>query len=93
MGEDHLQQALRLEANRRGKPGFTLIGCAKACQHGEAVFQLDLPDGATVQTLMRQLDVPEELASVIVLNERSGDFEDPLKDGDRVTLIPPLSGG
>jgi len=60
---------------------------------GEAVFQLDLPDGATVQTLMRQLDVPEELASVIVLNERSGDFEDPLHDGDRVTLIPPLSGG
>jgi len=60
---------------------------------GEAVFQLDLPDGATVQTLVRQLNVPEELASVIVLNERSGDFEDALHEGDRVTLIPPLSGG
>jgi molybdopterin converting factor small subunit len=37
--------------------------------------------------------VPEELAGVIVLNERSGDFEDPLHEGDRVTLIPPLAGG
>ena len=60
---------------------------------GDAVFPYTLPDGATVQTLVRQLNVPEELASVIVLNERSGDFEDPLHDGDRVTLIPPLSGG
>ena len=60
---------------------------------GDAVFPYSLPDGATVQTLVRQLNVPEELASVIVVNERSGDFEDPLHDGDRVTLIPPLSGG
>jgi len=60
---------------------------------GDAVFPYSLPDGATVQTLVRQLNVPEELASVIVVNERSGDFEDPLDDGDRVTLIPPLSGG
>ena len=60
---------------------------------GEAVFQVDLPEGATVQTLVRRLNVPEEMASVIVLNERSGDFEEPLHDGDRVTLIPPLAGG
>ena len=60
---------------------------------GEAVFPYDLPDGATVQTLVRQLNVPEELASVIVLNERSGDFEDVLHEGDRVTLIPPIAGG
>ena len=60
---------------------------------GEAVFQMDLPEGATVQTLVRRLNVPEEMASVIVLNERSGDFEEPLHEGDRVILIPPLSGG
>ena len=60
---------------------------------GEAVFPYTLPEGATVQTLVRQLNVPEELAGVIVLNERSGDFEDPLHEGDRVTLIPPIAGG
>ena len=60
---------------------------------GQAVFEYTLPDGATVQTLVRQLSIPEEMASVIVLNARSVDFEDALQDGDRVTLIPPLAGG
>ncbi len=61
--------------------------------HGQAVFERTLPDGATVQTLVRELNVPEEMASVIVLNDRNADFDDPLSEGDRVTLIPPLAGG
>ncbi|KKL18097.1 hypothetical protein LCGC14_2478930 [marine sediment metagenome] len=60
---------------------------------GQAVFEYTLPDGATVQTLVRQLSVPEEMASVIVLNDRSADLDNPLQDGDRVILIPPLAGG
>ena len=60
---------------------------------GQAVFEYTLPDGATVQTLVRQLSIPEEMASVIVLNDRNADFDDPLSEGDRVTLIPPLAGG
>ena len=60
---------------------------------GQAVFEYTLPDGATVQTLVRQLSVPEEMASVIVLNARSADLDDPLQDGDRLILIPPLAGG
>ncbi len=61
--------------------------------NGQPVFDYTLPEGATVQTLVRQLNVPEELAGVIVVNERSADFPDPLHEGDRVTLIPPLAGG
>ncbi len=60
---------------------------------GQSVFQYALPDGATVQTLVRLLNVPEEMAGVIVLNGRSADFDDSLQDGDRVILIPPLAGG
>ncbi len=60
---------------------------------GESVFQYTLPDGATVQTLVRLLNVPEEMAGVIVLNGRSADFDDSLQDGDRVIMIPPLAGG
>ena len=60
---------------------------------GQSVFEYTLPDGATVQTLVRLLNVPEEMAGVIVLNGRSADFENPLQDGDRVILIPPLAGG
>ncbi len=61
--------------------------------NGQPVFERTLADGATVQTLVRELDVPEEMASVIVLNDRNADFDDPLSEGDRVTLIPPLAGG
>ena len=61
--------------------------------NGQSLFECTLPEGATVQTLVRQLNVPEELASVIVLNDRLAEFPDPLHEGDRVTLIPPLSGG
>lgn len=60
---------------------------------GQAEFEYTLPDGATVQTLVRQLNVPEEMASVIVLNGRSADLDDPLQNGDRLILIPPLAGG
>ncbi len=60
---------------------------------GQAVFEYTLPDGATVQTLVSQLNVPEEMASVIVLNGRSADLDDPLQNGDRLILIPPLAGG
>ena len=60
---------------------------------GQAVFEYTLPDGAAVQTLINELKLPDEMAGVIVLNDRNADFDDPLHDGDRVTLIPPLAGG
>jgi molybdopterin converting factor small subunit len=61
--------------------------------NGQPLFEYTLPEGATVQTLVRQLNVPEELASVIVLNDRVAELPDHLHEGDRVTLIPPLAGG
>jgi molybdopterin converting factor small subunit len=61
--------------------------------NGQPLFEYTVSEGATVQTLVHQLNVPEELATVIVLNDRLGDFTDLLHDGDRVTLIPPLAGG
>jgi len=60
---------------------------------GQPVFEYSLPEGATVQTLINRLNVPEELAGVIIVNDVNADFSDALHDGDRVTLIPPLAGG
>ncbi len=60
---------------------------------GQSVFECTLPEGATVQTLISQLEVPEELAGVVIVNDVNGDFTDALHDGDRVILIPPLAGG
>ncbi len=60
---------------------------------GQSVFEYTLPEGATVQTLISRLELPEELAGVIIVNDVNGDFTDALHDGDRVILIPPLAGG
>ena len=37
--------------------------------NGQSLFECTLPEGATAPTLVRQLTVPEELASVIVIND------------------------
>lgn len=68
---------------------------------------IDLPDGATVATVMEHLGrlVSPELQSMIVdrerggyrlvalVNERRSRPEAPLADGDSVSLLPPLGGG
>ena len=60
---------------------------------GQPLFDQELPEGATVHTLVRSLRLPEELASVIIVNDTNADFSHPLHEGDRVTVIPPLAGG
>lgn len=56
-------------------------------------FSYDLPDEATVHDLIRKLHIPAELASVIIVSDEPTDDTRALKDGDRVTLIPPIAGG
>lgn len=61
--------------------------------NGKSVFEYDLPDGASVTALVDKLGVPDELASVIVVSDENVEPSHKLQDGDRVTFIPPLSGG
>jgi molybdopterin synthase sulfur carrier subunit len=56
-------------------------------------FSLDLPDGATVGDVLRKLGVPGEQAAVLTLDDEAVDFSRQLKEGDRVTVIPPVAGG
>ena len=57
----------------------------------EAVIALD--EGATVADLVDALGAPRKLAVSILIDERRGELSEPLKDGMRVTLMPPFSGG
>ncbi len=61
--------------------------------NGQTVFDYELPEGADVDKLIRQLGLPEELASVIIVNETNADPDRVLAEGDHITLIPPLAGG
>jgi molybdopterin synthase sulfur carrier subunit len=59
----------------------------------DAKFSLDLPDGATISDLLRKLGVPLEQAAVLTLGDEAVDMAQTLKEGDRVTVIPPVAGG
>lgn len=49
--------------------------------------------GETVQELVESLKLPKELSFFITVNSRVIEREYTLRDGDKVALYPPLSGG
>jgi molybdopterin converting factor small subunit len=60
---------------------------------GRPMVEVELPEGATVDHLLRRLGIPDDMTQVIIVNNENADFDHPLKEGDRVILIPPLAGG
>ncbi|CAN5722362.1 hypothetical protein BH20ACT23_BH20ACT23_22020 [soil metagenome] len=54
---------------------------------------LELDDAAHVLELVHLLGAPERLIYALLVNGERGRLEDPLADGDEVTLMPPYSGG
>jgi molybdopterin synthase sulfur carrier subunit len=59
---------------------------------GEA-FPVDLPDGATVADLVRQLGVPEKEVKLIFVNGLMRELDHVLADGDELGIFPPVGGG
>jgi molybdopterin converting factor small subunit len=54
---------------------------------------LDLPAGATVALAMGTLGLPRDLECLKVVNGLDADLGHPLREGDVVTVCPPLVGG
>src|SRR4051812_17923915 len=64
---------------------------------GAPTLDLDLPDGGTVADLLRALDgtpldLPER-SFIVAVNRVYADPTAPVRPGDEVALIPPVSGG
>lgn len=53
----------------------------------------ELPDGTTLGALVQRLGVPDEVPRISLVNGRDAEAEQVLKDGDVVSLFPPLAGG
>lgn len=58
-----------------------------------ARFEYEMADGATIADLVRKLHIPQDVTSVIVVNDEATDASRVLADGDSVTLVPPIGGG
>jgi molybdopterin converting factor small subunit len=55
---------------------------------------LELPDDATLAELLARLDIPRESAQMVLVNgEHDRDFERRLRDGDVLSIFPPVAGG
>lgn len=57
-------------------------------------LQVELPEGSCVENLLERLEIalqPEDL--LLVVNGRTAPPDQVLADGDRVNLIPAISGG
>jgi len=57
-------------------------------------LELELESGATVASVLEQLDIPsDDEAILLVINRRLAALDQPLVDGDEVRLIPAIAGG
>ncbi len=54
---------------------------------------LDVPEGATVDQVVHSLRIPTELERLTVVNGRDAGPDQPLSEGDVLSLFPPLAGG
>jgi molybdopterin converting factor small subunit len=54
---------------------------------------IEVRDSATVRDVMTQLGIPQDLSSILLVNGRQAREDTALKDGETVSIFPPLAGG
>ena len=60
---------------------------------GQKEFSLALPSGATVEALLRELKMTDEVQRVTLVNGRPAKDDTRLAAGDAVAVFPPFTGG
>ena len=58
-----------------------------------AVEQLEFPEGATILDVVSSLKIEPKEVAIAMINGRSSELEDVLKEGDTLVLFPPVGGG
>jgi sulfur carrier protein ThiS len=55
--------------------------------------RIEVPGGATVHDLLRQLRIPDDVPRLLLVNGRDAAPTERLAGGDVVKVLPPLVGG
>jgi len=53
---------------------------------------MDMNEGSTVRKLMNASGIPKEDVKIVFFNGKITNVEQPLNDGDRITLVPATGG-
>jgi molybdopterin converting factor small subunit len=54
---------------------------------------IEVRDGVTVREVMTQLGIPQDLPNILLVNGRQAPEHTVLKDGETLSIFPPLAGG
>jgi len=54
---------------------------------------IEVPPGTTVDQVTRRLGIPDAMPRITLVNGRDAGPEQPLHDGDALSVFPPLAGG
>ena len=61
------------------------------CDHNEPIA-IELTEGEKVSNILDAFGITAEEAKIVFLNHKISGLNQSLKDGDRVTLVPPTGG-
>lgn len=56
-------------------------------------MEYELPEGATLEVLVKQLELPEDEVKICFVNGRQQEPDFALHQGDEVGIFPPIGGG
>ncbi|MBW1700393.1 MAG: MoaD/ThiS family protein [Deltaproteobacteria bacterium] len=54
---------------------------------------IEVKENATIEDVIKTLGIPIDTPKVIMQNDKQATLSDRLKEGDRVTVFPPVGGG
>jgi molybdopterin converting factor small subunit len=54
---------------------------------------MDFPEGIKIEQVIRHIDLPEKVVSLIFVNGRHANSNTPISEGDTVSIFPPVGGG
>ena len=57
------------------------------------ITEVSAEDVATAGDILRCFDIPEEEVAILLINGFHSKPGDPVKDGDVISLFPPVGGG
>lgn len=55
--------------------------------------RLTVEDGSRVEDIMKKLAIPEEMPTIMLLNGKHSEKDAVLREGDVLSIFPPLAGG
>jgi len=54
---------------------------------------MEVKEGSTIADILKTLNIDEKEVAIMLLNGKDGPSDRQLKDGDVISLFPPIGGG